>query len=50
MLILKTLTDEGIPLHNFEFQKNAVLLLTNEFFYRSFQGFHERVGCIKNTT
>ena len=50
MLILKTLTDEGIPLHNFEFQKKTVLLLTKEFFSRSFQGFHERVGRIKNAT
>ena len=41
----KNLIDDGIPLHNFEFQKKIVVLLTKDFFSRSFQSFHERVSC-----
>ena len=47
MLILKTLIDDGI-ISNFE--KKTVLLLTKDFFSRSFQSFHERVSCVKNAT
>ena len=50
MLTLKTLIDDGIPLRNFEFRKKTVLLLTKDFFSRSFLDFHERVSCIKNAT
>ena len=53
MLILKTFINDGIPLHNFEFQKKIVLLLTKDFFSRSFHSykfFHERVSCVKSGT
>ena len=51
MLILKTFIDDGTPIRNFEFQKKKiVLLLTKDFFPRSFQSFHERMSCVKNTT
>ena len=46
----KNLIDDGIPLHNFEFRRKIVLLLTKYFFSRSFQSFHERVSCVKNAT
>ena len=46
----KNLIDNGIPLHNFEFRRKIVLLLTKYFFSRSFQSFHERVSCVKNAT
>ena len=45
--------DGAIPLHNFEFQKKNVPLLTKDFFSQSFQSyqfFHERVSCVKNAT
>ena len=45
--------DGTTPLHNFEFRKKKVLLLTKNFFSRSFQSskfFHERVSCVKNGT
>ena len=37
--------DDAIPLRNFEFRKKIALLLTKDFFSRSFQSFHERVSC-----
>ena len=43
----KNLIDDGITLHNFEFRKKIALLLTKDFFSRSFQSFHERVSCVK---
>ena len=45
--------DGATPLHNCEFRKTKVLLLTKNFFSRSFQSckfFHERVSCVKNGT
>ena len=50
MLILKTFIDDDTPICNFEFRKKIVLLLTKDFFSRSFQSFHERMSCVKNTT
>ena len=37
----KNLIDDGIPLRNFEFWKKIVVLLTKDFFSRSFRSFHK---------
>ena len=58
MLILKKTSlfifcDDASQLHNFEFQKKIVPLLTKGFFSWSFHGckfFHKRVSCVKNGT
>ena len=50
MLILKTFIDYGISVRNFEFRKKMALLLTKDFFFRSFHSdkfFHDRVSCLK---
>ena len=50
MLILKTFTDDTIPVRNFEFQKKNILSLTKDFFSQSFHScklFHKRVSCAK---
>ena len=45
--------DGAIPLHNLEFSKKEVPLLTKDFFSQSFQSckfLHKRVSCVKNGT
>ena len=50
----KKLIDEGIPLHNFEFQKNNCSIVNKRFFslevFTVVSFFHERLSCVKNAT